>query len=507
MICGRIERHFAFGKSHILGLAALLLLAVPAQALAWGSLTHMALIMEAQDKTGLPVPENLMGAYLAGSTEPDISALTPSGNAVTSDYHVYHDAAFADAMRAVAARKTGRERAVLLARAEGFAAHLTGDSVAHVASGYPQTKKAYETAAGNSKANHSTVEFMVDTMSYVKNRAKFDKYKPEYIDAATLSEIRAEYAKMKGVTIETDPKKLNVEILKHRAVVTTDVTVAKYLMEKKPALVKEMGEFTSEWRSGTNGAGGVSPSVDKLVSRLQNAEKIDYKKGDDKRKLGEKIAGAASLVVKRAEEAGLGATEKLVFKVSGIGFVRENIMELANKKVQGSNGVLARFLMNVTMDRDVTLREALYEAEKPALEPGDAEGALKLKRTGVEILARKTESARIAYENRPWWKFWLAVTKADKKKYESLKAEYEAGAAELKALEESRRPAVSAPAFAPFAPAALPPDGKSLTVIAAEERLRAAYKSYIDAGTPASGPEFEAYTRAAEDYKNARNAK
>jgi len=489
-------------------IAAASTVVAPSAALAWGSVTHMALILEAQDRTKLPVSEDLMGAYLAGSTEPDISALTSSGNAVTSDYHVYHDAAFAEAMKKVAETKNGREKALLLARAEGYKAHLTGDSVAHVQTGYPQTKKAYESTAGNMKANHATVELITDTMSYVRNGKKFDKYKLDYIDAGTLAEVRNEYAKMKGITLETDPKKLNTEILKHRAVVTTDITVAKYLNDKKPSMIKEMSEFTSDSRSGTNGVGGVEPAVDKLVSVIEKGDTISYDKKDDKRKFTEKIAGAASVVVNRVEEAGLGVTEKLIFNVSKIDFIREGLMDFAGKKVSGSNGILGRFLMNITMDKDVSLREALYEAEKPELEAGDSAGALKLARTEVEILRQKAESARVAYENRPWWKLWLFVTKSDKKKYEALKAEYETKSAKLKLMEAT--PAELAATNSPAPEAIIEASSlgaKSASVVAAEARLRAAYKNYIDAGAPASGPALDAYNQAISGFRNARGEK
>ncbi len=73
-------------KRHAMRALVVVLLAAATPAMAWGPVSHISLSYEAGVKSGFPVSDDLLGAYLAGSTEPDIGL----DDGKSEDYGVYH---------------------------------------------------------------------------------------------------------------------------------------------------------------------------------------------------------------------------------------------------------------------------------------------------------------------------------------------------------------------------------------------------------------------------------
>jgi len=485
------------------GLVFAALFSFSSTAYAWGSLTHMSLILEAGRKEKLPVAPEYMGAFLAGSTEPDIGAMSSGAQSVNSDYFVYHDAVFVEAMKKVAETKKSPEREMLLARAMGYAAHLKGDSIAHAGEGYSNAKEVYTSVKKYDKANHLTTELMVDTLTYAKNKKEFDKYNANYIDVDTLIEVRNEYAKMKGITLESDKSKLKADILKHRATVITDQAVADKIINGRPDILKQMDELCKDRFEGVNGNGGVDKSVDLIAAAFKNGDimKVENQKSDAS--LLQRAGVAASKLVQTAANEGAELTEKGLMNFARIDFIRKNAEKLASSKLKGNEGLIGRFIINLVGDKKMSLDEILYRAELPIADMSDASVKLKMAKKEVEILKNNAAAAYDEYKNRPWWKFWLYLTNSDKKNYEKLNAELAAKTAELDKLEKAAAAAKSGTANASSAAdsaKAGTEEAKSPELNAAYTEMRAAYQNYLAADAPESGNVFDIYKAACEKY-------
>lgn len=475
------------------------------EALAWGALTHMGLIAEAAEKEKSPIAAEYMGAFIAGATEPDIGAMESGASSVTADYKIYHDPVFAEAMMKVAEGKKSPEREILKARAMGYLAHLKGDSVSHTAEGYSNAREVYTSVNKGGKANHLTTELFVDTLVYAKNKKALDKYGKNFIDAQTLLEVRNEYSKIKGVPVESDAKKLNKDILKHRAAIISNETLADTLA-KNPGLMKQIDEEFSDRFDGLNGRGGITKSIDLIAGAFKNGDFSKVEKLKDERGLLEKTGSFAHKIVDSAAAGGLEITEKALINFTKIDYLRKKAEGLAGSKLKGNEVILAKLILNVTSGDKMSLKEALYNAEESSADLNDPAIKLKMAEANVKILKEKVEAAYDEYKNRPWWKFWLYLTNSDKKKYENLKTEYISKKEELEKLKKNQAGAAAAAAFT------VPPEtdanfagGAANEVKAAQRAMIEAYEIYKRAGLPPEGPEFEKYKAACEAYKTIIN--
>lgn len=489
----------------MLFLTAAFVLLWASDALAWGSLTHMGLIVEAAEKEKPPVAEEYMSAFIAGATEPDIGAMESGASNVSEEYHIYHDPIFAEAMIKVAEGKKSPEREILKARAAGFLMHLKGDSVSHTKEGYSNVKDVYVSINHGDKAHHLTTELLVDTLVYDKNKKALNKYGVNFIDAETLLEVRNEYARIKGIELKSDIRKLKTDILKHRAVVLSSETIAETIA-KDPALMKQIDERFGDRHEGLNGHGGLNRSVELIAASFKNGELAKVDKLKDQRGLLERAGGLASKIVNAAAEGGAELTEKALLNFTKIDFIRERAAKLAGSKLKGNEVILANLLLNATSGGGVTLREALYNGEIQAADMNDPAVKLKLTALRADMLREKADAAYAEYKNRPWWKFWLRFTNSDKKKYEKLNAEYLAARAELEKLQKTGNAQAVQPAAVISEDA---PSGAAATaeLKAAHEAMLSAFDAYKKAGTPASGPEFEKYRAACEAYEKLAGGK
>lgn len=492
----------------VLSAAGAIVLTCASDALAWGALTHMGLIVEAAEKQNSPVAKEYMSAFIAGATEPDIGAMESGASSVSEEYHVYHDPVFAEAMMKVADTKKSPEREILKARAAGYLMHLKGDSVSHTSEGYSNAKDVYATINHGDKAHHLTTELLVDALVYTKNKKALDKYGVNFINADTLLEVRNEYAKVKGIDLKSDPKKLKNDILKHRAAVISNATVADTLA-KNDTLLRQIDEQFKDRFDGLNGRGGLTKSVDLIAESFKNGNISKIEKMKDERGLLEKTGSFAAKIVNAAAEGGLELTEKALVNFTKIDYIRNKAEGLVNSKLKGNEVILANLILNATSGGDITLKEALYKAESSSADMNKADIKLKMASIELEILKERTDAAYAEYKNRPWWKFWLKFTNSDKKKYEKLNAEYLAKKAELEKLQKGPDPAAGIAIFP--SPESLlnvnnlltAPDGAELK--AARDAVNAAYENYKRAGLPVMGAEYEKYKAACEDFKKLIN--
>lgn len=432
-------------------LVAVLLAASAAPALAWGPLTHMSVCLEAAQTTGLPVDASLMGAFLAGATEPDLSCQGSLGK----EYGVTHDVDFAVAMERLAATKPSPDRERLLARALGIRAHLNGDSVAHAADGYSNAKKVYRLTPESSKANHTTTEFSLDALNYSKNKALFDKYPPDFMDLKTLLEVRREYEKVKNVKLEDNLPELKKAVLLHRATVLTEKSVTEDLMKKKPAQLAEMDRFFADRTTGVDGKNGLAASVAKMTEFLGGTAKINL--GKDDRSLPDRVVSFMGRVVNRAFDRGGRGAEKALFAGLSPEVVQSHVRSMAEEKITSDGqATVARLMMNLLWD-DVTFEQALHLAERDLSPPKTDAQRLASLTMDAEILRAQLARAEADWKGRPIWKVWRYVTNSDRKKYEALKAQLESVEGEIARL--SAPPAATpapfpSPAVATPAPAA-----------------------------------------------------
>lgn len=483
--------------------ASAIVLTSASDVLAWGSLTHMGLIVEAAEKETPPVAKEYMSAFIAGATEPDIGAMESGASSVSDEYRVYHDPVFTEAMMKVADTKKSPEREMLKARAAGYLMHLKGDSVSHTKEGYSNAKDVYASVKHGDKANHLTTEMLIDTLVYAKNKKALNKYGVNFIDAETLLEVRNEYAKIKGIELKSNIKKLKTDILKHRAVVISSKTIAESIA-KNPALIKQIDERFKDRFDGLNGHGGLNKSVDLIAASFKNGELTKIEKLKDHRGLFEKTKSFAMNIVNAAAEGGAELTEKALLKFTKIDFIRNKAEGLVNSKLKGNEIILAKLVLSATSGGGISLNEALYNAESAAADMSNPAVNLKMAALNVKILKEKADAAYAEYKNRPWWKFWLKFTNSDRKKFEKLSAEYLAKKAELEQLEKKvNLNAANTAALFSAAPTAFADgnDGPDAELKAANEAMLAAFENFKKASAPSSGCEFEKYRSACEAYK------
>lgn len=459
-------------------LLVVLLASASAPIMAWGPVSHISLSYEAGVKSGFPVSHDLVGAYLAGSTEPDVGL----DDGKSEDYGVYHSEEYAKAMEAVAQRKNSPDREILLARAAGMRSHIAGDSAAHGKTGYAEAKIMFpDIQTGLPK--HTTNELIVDMIMYDRNKEALKKQNLNFIDVDTLIETRKEYSRMTGKELKNDRDALKKELLNHRAMVLTELSLAHHLSTSDPAKLSQMKEEYSDLNVGTTDGNGADLAIARISEQAKTSEDLRNFRTDDK---GFKIRDYLnnSLLAKSMQ-----ALERGALKLTKSAAIRDSLQSFAGGKVEASrNKAFVNFGVNL-LNKDLTFKQAVVLAGKATSGyPTDQSQKLAYLEIEAESLKAQRDKAQADYNNRPWWKFWLIFTQSDKKKYEQLEAQYQAKLHEIEAA-RSQIAASSAPlsdaayaaAISECAEQSALCDNAAASLAELQAAVDAAYKKYVTA--------------------------
>lgn len=419
------------------------LLTLETASLAWGPLTHVQIAFDALKQTNESIPSECMGAFLAGCTEPDIGAGQGSAgldNGVSKSYLLYHDPVYIDAMIAVAKKKGGKEGDLLLARAKGFQAHILADSIAHTSSGYPNQKQLYNTIdiSEDYMPNHIGNEFCLDLLAYKNLGSSVNGKNFDFIDAETLSEVRAEYAKQKGITISSNTSDLNKQILTHRLTVESEISVGKDMKKNNSKRLEEINAFYSDRTTGVNGNGGIKQATEK-VAAMNFGDLSKTSTGDSSLK-DTVIGGFENLIgdlTKSGTSSAVESAEGLIILLNKKKSVSGTVKSTINDKVESRNNrLIGNLVLNLLQQDDSSFSEIVLNTEK-AVQSNiwNDEDRLKALKIEEEILAEKEKKAKSAWENRPWWNIWLLITNTDQNTYLTLKARHAAVLGEIARLE------------------------------------------------------------------------
>lgn len=485
-------------KRHAMrALLVVLLAAAATPAMAWGPVSHISLTYEAGAKSGFPVSDDLLGAYLAGSTEPD----TGLDDGYSEDYGVYHSEDFAKAMEAVAQREKSPDREILLARAAGMRSHIAGDSAAHGKTGYSEAKIMFpDIQTGMPK--HTTNELVVDMIMYNRNKEALKKQSLNFIDVDTMIKVREEYSRMTGKKLTNDRDSLKKELLNHRALVLTELSLAHHLSTSDPAKLSQMQEEYADLNAGTTDGNGAEKAVTRIAEQAKTSENLSNFKTTSK---GFKIKDYLnnSLLAKSMQ-----ALERGALKLTKSAALRDSFQSFANGKVEaGRNKAFVNFGVNL-LNKDLSFKQAIVLAGKATSGyPEDQAQKLAYLEIETEALKAQRDKAQADYQNRPWWKFWLYFTNSDKEKYEKLDTQYQAKVREI----DATRVQITASAdVAPVTDAAYAAAINECTEQAArcdnaaagladlQTAVDAAYKKYV----AAAETQDQAAARAAEQELN-----
>lgn len=383
-------------------------------AFAWGPVSHIALTYESGIKNGFPVSKDLLGAYLAGATEPDVGL----DDGKSEDYGTYHSENFAKAMENVAQTKKSPAREILMARAAGIRSHMAGDSAAHGKTGYSEAKIMYPNLQ-TGLPKHTTNELCTDIIMYDRNKDALKKQSLNFLDVNTLIEVRKEFTKMTGKELANDREKLKKELFNHKAMVLTELSLANHLANSDPEKVKQMKKLYSDLDVGVVEGKGANMAISRIAERAKPSEDLTNFKTKNQ---GFKIKNffSNSLLSKSFQ-----ALERGALKFMKSSLVRDTFANVAEGKVSNArNKAFVNFGVNL-LNKNLTFEQAVVLASKAT--SGYPEG-LEQKVAYLEIEAQalkwQRDKAYEAYNNRPWWKVWLFFTQSDKKKYEKLNAEY-----------------------------------------------------------------------------------
>lgn len=421
----------------------LMVLLLETVGMAWGPLSHVQIARDAMKQANGSISAECMGAFLAGCTEPDIGAGQGSAGldkGVSENYELYHDPVFVDAMIAVAKRKDGKEGDLLLARAKGFQAHILADSVAHTGSGYPNSKQLYNTIAISEDymPNHIGNEMCLDLLAYNSLGGSVSGKSFDFIDAATLSEVRAEYAKEKGITLTSDASDLEKQILTHKLTVESEISVGNELKKNNPERLAEIDSFYSDRAKGVNGNGGLEQATAKVAS--VNFGELSTT-GSSDASLKEKVVGGFHDLIgdltKDGASTAVGTAEGLVIMLNKQKKVSETVQSAVNEKVESRNNrLIGNLVLNLLRQDDASFAEIVLNTEKAVQgSMWNAEDRLKALKIEEELLAKKEEEAKKNWESRPWWNLWLLITNADQNTYLTLKARHDVVLEEIAQLE------------------------------------------------------------------------
>ncbi len=428
-------------KRHAMEFLLVVLLATAATpAMAWGPVSHISLSYEAGVKNGFPVSDDLLGAYLACSSEPDVGL----DDGKSEDYGVYHSEDFAKAMEAVAQRRKSPDREILRARAAGMRSHMAGDSAAHGITGYAEAKIMFpDIQTGLPK--HTTNELIVDMIMYNRNKEALKKQSLNFIDVDTLIEIRKEYSRMTGKELKNDRDALKKEVLNHRAMVLTELSLAHHLSTSHQAKISQMKEEYSDLNVGTTNGNGADLAIARISEQAKTSEDLSNFKTDNN---GFKIKDYLnnSLLAKSMQ-----ALERGALKLTKSAAIRDSLQSFAVGKVEaGRNKAFVNFGVNL-LNKDLSFKQAVVLAGKATSGyPEDQAQKIAYLEIEAEALKAQRDKAQAEYYNRPWWKFWLYFTNSDKKKYEQLEAQYQA---KLREIDTARTQIVASTNVAPLSDA------------------------------------------------------
>ncbi len=422
-------------------LLVVLMAAVMAPVQAWGPVSHIALTYEAGAKGGFPVSSDLLGAYLAGSTEPDVGL----DDGKSEDYGVYHSEDFAKAMEAVAQRKKSPDREILLARAAGMRSHMAGDSAAHGKTGYAEAKIMFpDVQTGLPK--HTTNELIVDMIMYDRNKEALKKQSLNFIDVDTMIEVRKEYSRMTGKELKNDRDALKKELLNHRALVLTELSLAHHLSTSDPAKLSQMKSEYSDLNAGTTDGNGADKAIARIAEQAKASEDLSsFKTTSTGFKIKDYLDN--SLLAKSMQ-----ALERGALKLTKSAAIRDSLQNFAVNKVEADrNKAFVNFGVNL-LNKNLTFKQAVVLAGKATSGyPADPAQKLAYLEIEAEALKAQRDKALADYNNRPWWKFWLVFTQSDKKKYGQLEAQYQA---KLREIEAARSQIAAGESIAPASDAA-----------------------------------------------------
>lgn len=467
---------------------------------AWGPVSHIALTYESGVKSGFPVSSDLLGAYLAGSTEPDIGL----DDGKSEDYGVYHSEEFARAMESVAETKKSPDRELLLARATGIRSHLAGDSSAHGTNGYADNKKMFA-GLPTGLPVHTTNELCADLIMYDRNKASLKNQSLNFMDVDTLIEVRTAYSKATGKELANDREKLKKEVFNHRTLVLTELSLANHLATSDPDKLTQMRAEYSDLDAGTAAGKGADLAKTRISEQAKTSEDLTRFKTINK---GARIKDFLdnSLLAKSFQ-----TLERGVLKLTRSTLIRDKALDLAEDKVSTErNKAFVNFGINL-LNKNLTFKQAVVLAGKNVSGyPGNADQKLAYLEIEAEALKAQRDKALEAYNNRPWWKFWLIFTQSDKKKYQELEAEYQKKLLEISSLRASISAAnpnaaqefSAAEDFADFASSPVC-SSASADLNKLQAAVDAAYKKYIEA---AAGQNAEKTRAAAAELAEAKAA-
>lgn len=405
-------------------IAFLAFLLISARLCAWGPISHIALTYESGIKNGFPVSSDLVGAYLAGSTEPDIGL----DDGKSEDYGVYHSEDFAKAMETVAQSRKSPDRELLLARAAGLRSHLAGDSSAHGQNGYSDAKIMFP-GLQTGLPVHTTNELCVDMIMYDRNRSGLKNQSLNFMNVDTLIAIRTEYSRATGKELKSDRESLKKELLNHRAMVLTELSLANHLSISDPAKLKQMRDVYSDLATGATGGKGTDLAIARIAEQAKPMEDLSSFKAPSKGSMIKDFL-QNSVLAKSFQ-----ALERGVLKLTRSSTVRDSALDFAEDKVSTTrNKAFVNFGINL-LNRDLTFKQAAVLAGKNTSGyPENAEQKMAYLQIEAEALKSQRDKALAEYNSRPWWKFWLIFSKADQKRYEELEARYQLKLIEIKKL-------------------------------------------------------------------------
>jgi hypothetical protein len=468
---------------------------------AWGPVSHIALTYEAGANNEFPVSPDLLGAYLAGSTEPDVGL----DDGKSEDYGTYHSENFAKAMEAVAQKKKSPAREILLARAAGFRSHHAGDSAAHGKTGYANAKVMYP-GLDTGLPQHTTNELCIDMILYDRNKAALKKQSLNFIDVDTLIEVRKEFTRITGEPLENDRAKLKKELLNHRAMVLTELSLAHHLSSTDQEKLAEMREIYSDLAEGAADGKGSDLAIARIAEQAKPSEDLS---GFKTKNTGFKIKDFLnnSVLSKSFQALERGA---LRFMKSAV--IRDNLGNLAESKIDNArNKAFINFGANL-LNPKLTFKQAVVLAGKATSDyPENPEQKLAYLEIEAEMLRKQRDEAQRAYQNRPWWKFWLFFSQSDKKKYKALEAKYSEKMAQIQEVRatlpgETEIPASESGFVAAVMQATLVTDQSqhnSDNIADLQAKVEAAYQKMVAA---AEAQDPEAIKQAEQELEKAKEA-
>jgi hypothetical protein len=475
-----VQRGKMMNSRHAMQVLLVVLLVAASPAMAWGPVSHIALTYEAGVKSGFPVSPDLLGAYLAGSTEPDVGL----DDGKSEDYGTYHSEDYAKAMESVAQHKKSPDREILLARAAGMRSHIAGDSAAHNKTGYAEAKLMFN-GDQTGLPKHTTNELIVDMIMYDRNKSALKKQSLNFIDVDTLIEVRNEFSRITGHKLVNDREALKKELLNHKALVLTELSLAHHLSTSDPAKISQMKEEYSDLNEGAAEGNGANKAVARIAEQAKSCEDLSNFKTTN---TGFKIKNYLenSLLAKS-----LQALERGALKLTKSALIRDSMQNFAGGKVDNArNKAFVNFGVNL-LNKDLSFKQAVFLAGKATNGyPDDQAQKLTYLEIEAEALKAQRDKALADYNNRPWWKFWLIFTRSDKKKYEQLEADYQTKLSEIKTLRSqiasaaSEIPAVDALFAAAITESAIEAPGSinvTANMIELEAKAAAAYQKYLSA--------------------------